>query len=172
MQSQQTYVPLVQASMILTRINPRSQPFLCCICTRLSARLWCGVGWCWGPRHCGCRNRGGCAATCNLGCLCSRPLPGPICPRADSKLLCGVNGAGALLPRNNCCLLLPRGSPPETFVSVAPPSVHANKVPYGQTHPHYQCADNHLQSSAWTTPKALWAVSAQLDQVLSQGPSI
>lgn len=54
-----------------------------------------------GLRFCGSRNRCGCAAVLDLGCLCCTPLPAPACPRSGSKLWCGVNRTGAFPPKTN-----------------------------------------------------------------------
>ena len=94
--SQPTYELPVSVSVFLLRSSPRSYPFLYCIGLRSSANLWGGVGWGWYSGHCDCRNCDACAATWDLSSLCSRFLPGPVCPRSvfSAMLKCGVAELG------------------------------------------------------------------------------
>ena len=89
-----------QLSLALLRSRPSSRAFLCCVHPGPSARLWGGSGWGLEPRHCGCRNQGGCASFGDLSCVPGRPLPGPVCPRSSSRWGCGVGGARAFAPLN------------------------------------------------------------------------
>ena len=57
----------------------------CFVHPRCSARLWCAVDWGWVSGCCGCRNWGGCVAAWDLVWLCSRLLPGSVCPRSGTR---------------------------------------------------------------------------------------
>lgn len=70
-----------------------------------------------------------CAAW-NLGCLCGRPLPGPVCLRYDFKIwfvICGTGGLREL----NFCVLLPRGFPPKMSISVLSPGIYVKSTAAG-----------------------------------------
>ena len=80
-------------------------PFPWCVHPRSSARLWCGVArlvrsldWGLGSGRYGCRNWGGCTSVRYVGCLTGSILPGPLCPRSNSKMCCGVSGGGMFAP--------------------------------------------------------------------------
>lgn len=70
-----------------------------------------------------------CAAW-NLGCLCGRPLPGPVYLRYDFKIWFVICGTGGLRELNFCVLLL-RGCPPKMSISLLSPGMYVKSTAAG-----------------------------------------
>ena len=163
--SEPTYSLPVQTSTGLPISSPRSCPFLCYAHPRPSTRLWCGMGWYWGP---GCWLQEPKYLCCCLGpgLLWSRPLSESVHPRSSSKLPCSRGRARVLLPGNEPLSIFPKGCPPESCVSVmplvcTPTSTHHELVNSGlhsQTHPYRVHTDKGLHGSGWAKPQVLHAV--------------
>ena len=124
-----TYVPPVQASMVLPRKRPRSRPFLCCVCPRPGARLVLGAvllqPGTWAAYVAGLSqdlSTLGLASSCGVG---------------------WVEWESSHWEMNHC-ILLPRGCLPKACISVVPPGVHAKKVHPCWTHSHNAHTDSGL----------------------------
>ena len=78
---------------LLLSSSPRTHSFLCCIHPRSSVSLCCGGGCGWESKLCGCKDWGCWTANWDLGGLFGRLLLGPVSPRANARLWCGVGRA-------------------------------------------------------------------------------
>ena len=114
----------------------------------------------------------------NLGWLCGRPSPGPLCPRSGSKLQCRVGAAGVLLQGSKLLCAPLQGLSMEICISVVPPGMCCNKAHHNWTHSHSASAvtglkahpshapANELFDSAWTTSDTLGSLNTTIPSSL------